>query len=605
MRTTPRAHYVNRNHATRIPRAFIYLDTETWRAREGRSEIQRWRLGVAAFDRRRADRDGWRERDWCRADTPAALWDWVTARCRTKARTVLVAHNLAFDLRISDAFVELPARGWRCVFVRLDGGQAMAIWRKETRTLCMVDSLAWVPGSLEKLGTLVGMEKVNLPADDAPVALWWERCVRDVEILAEVWRRLMVWVEADDLGNWKPTGAGQSWAAYRHRFKPHELLVHEDDDCRAAERAATMTGRTEAWRVGKLTGGPFVEWDFETAYCRIGAECDVPTQLCGELQRPNLRKVLGAADRGRVLAECTVTTEVPTVPQRGGGGISWPVGCFRTTLWDNELALALDRGATVTIDRAWVYRRSPALADFCAWVLDGLRSDGGHPDPVVRLALKHWSRALIGRTAAQWSRWDLIGHHPTAGVSLGRAYDKDAGETFRFLQVGHDLMRARATKENPDAMVSIMGWVMAEARVRLWGAMEAAGLEHVMYVDTDSVIVDQEGDHALSQARLPHFRVKQIFGSLEVFGPRQIVPGGVLRASGVPRGARPLGDQVWEGEVWTGIGRSLEAGENDLVRVALRRFRLSGTDRRRGHSPDGSTWAVRIDDRAVTYSESA
>lgn len=587
------------NHVTRVPRAFVYLDTETHRTRSGRGEIQTWRLAVAAFDGRRRDRKEPKPREWSEHLDPLELWEWVTARCQLKTRTVLVAHNLAVALRISDAFTHLPALGWRCVFVRLDGNQAMAIWRKESRTLAMVDSLSWVNCSLEKLGVMVGIAKLELPAEHDPQPDWLARCRRDVEILAEVWGRLMAWVEVEDLGNWKPTGAGQSWAAFRHRFKPYDLLVHEDDDARDAERRSVMTGRTEAWRHGTMTGGPFVEWDFECAYARIGAEVDVPTKLVGELANPSLTKVLRRAETHHVLCEVQIETETPTLPYRDESGISWPIGRFESTVWSNELCDALRCGARLVVKRAWIYRRAPALQAFCTWVLGGLDHDNGHPDPVIRLALKHWSRSLIGRTAAQWSTWDVVGRSPVAGVSLGRGYDKASDQTFRFLQVGHDLMRARDAKENPDAMVSVMAFVMAEARVRLWAAMEAAGLDHVLYVDTDSVIVDSEGDYALAQARLPGFRIKNVYESLDILGPRQIVPGGRLRASGVPVSARPVADHVWEGEVWSGLGSSLGAGERDRVRVALRRFRLSGTDSRRHHRDDGSTDPIRLgSDRA-------
>lgn len=595
MRTTPRAHYVRHNSVTRVPRAFVYLDTETVRARQPRSEVQTFRCAVAAYDERRHGGNEWKERVWTRQDSPRALWEWVTQCCRTKARTVLVAHNLAFDLRIADAFTHLPALGWRCIFVRLDGGQAMAIWKRESRTLAMVDSLSWTPMALDKLGKMIELPKLELPDDDDSAEAWYARCERDVEILAEVWRRLMAWIETDDLGNWKPTGAGQSWAAFRHRFKAYELLVHEDDDARDAERASTMTGRTEAWRWGKLTGGPFVEWDFETAYCRIGAECSVPTQLCGELRRPTLADVEKAARTHSVLSIVEVETDVPVVPYRDSDGIRWPTGRFQTILWEHEISAATGAGARVVVLRGWVYRRAPALRDFCTWVLGGLDPDHGQPDPVIRAALKHWSRTLIGRTAAQWSKWDLVGRSPDAGVSLGRAYDVGADERFRFLQVGHDLMRARDAKENPDAMVSVMAWIMAECRLRLWKAMETAGLDHVCYVDTDSVIVDALGDLALSEARIPGLRIKSVYQSLEVLGPRQIVPSGRLRASGVPSGARQVDAHVWEGEVWAGMAASLSAGDRDNVRVALRRFRLQGTDKRRQHLPGGLTEAVRID----------
>lgn len=589
MRASGRAHWVGPNHASRIPRAFVYLDTEAHREVYGRHERQTFRLAVAAFDAARKDKPGWKAREWHTALDTVELWEWITSKCRQKARTVLVAHNLAYDLRISNAFVELPTLGWQFVAGRVDDGQSWFVWRNEGRTLACVDSTSWVPVSLERLGELCEIRKLDLPDEDASQDAWLARCTRDVEILADVWRRLMRWVEDDDLGNWKLSGAGQSWAAFRHRFMDHRLLVHEVDDARTAERAASHTGRCEAWRHGQLTAGPYTEWDFTAAYCKIGAECDVPIKLAGELFRPTVESVLAQARNRRVLCEVEVTTDVPIAPERTDSGIRWPTGTFPTTVWDNELALAIDAGARVVVVRAWVYRRAPALRAFCRWVLDGLDGTRDDVDPVVRVALKHWSRALIGRTAARWSRWETCGARDVADVSLGRVHDVGAGEVFSMMQLGTQLIRQVGAADNPDAMGAILSWVMAESRVRLWDVMQTCGLDTVVYVDTDSVITDGLGSQRLESARLDGLRIKGVWSSIEVRGPRQIIPGARLRAAGVPRSAVRTGADTWEADVWSGLARSLSSGSPDAVEVARRTFRLPGVDRRRKHLAGGLT----------------
>lgn len=600
MQTLTRPHYVKHNAVTRVPRSYIYLDTEAHRTVGPRRELQTFRLATAAYDTKRHHGDGWKDREWFRSTSPDGLWRWIDSKCRTKARTVLVAHNLAYDLRISKAFELLPALGWSFRAGRVDDGQAWMMFRNAGRTLFMVDTLSWVPTSLEALGELVGLAKVPLPDWEDDDAAWFARCDRDVEILAEVWRRLMAWVEVDDLGNWKPSGAGQSWGAFRHRFMAYPLLVHADDDARAAERHAAHTGRCEAWRVGKLTGGPYTEWDFTTAYARIGAECDLPVQLCGEVVRPDLATMLDAPANRAYLIECSVTTDVPTVPRRGDTGISWPVGTFATTLWSSEVALAVAAGAHVDVSRAWVYRCAPALAPFCTWVLDGLEGRRGVVDPVVRVALKHWSRAIIGRTAAQWSRWEPWGTAPHADVALAKVTDVGAGEDYQLLQLGHQWIRQVGAPDNPDAMVAIMSWVMAESRVRLWDAMQRAGIENVVYVDTDSLIVSERGSARLASAEISGLRIKGRWADLEVLGPRQLIPGARLRAAGVPRGAVRIGTDTWEAEVWSGLRRSIREGTPSAVAVERRTFRLRGTDNRRIHHKDGSTSPVRLAGPEVT-----
>lgn len=589
MRQSGRAHWIAPNHTTRLPRSYIALDTEAHRNRDGRRELQTFRLAVASFDTPRKDRSQWREREWCKATDTATLWEWITGRCRRKARTVLVAHNLAYDLRISDAFTHLPALGWTFVAGRVDDGQAWFIWRNEGRTLACVDTTSWVPVALAKLGEAIDLKKLDLPDEDDTQEAWFARCVRDVEILAEVWRRLMFWLEDEDLGNWKLSGAGQSWAAYRHRFMSDRLLVHEVDDAREAERHAMHTGRCEAWQHGKLVDGPYTEWDFHCAYATIGAECDVPIKLAGELVRPSLDSVLRAAESRAVLVECEVTTDEPTMPCRGVEGIRWPVGTFETTLWSHELALGVDRGAVVRVDRAWSYRTAPALRAFCEWTLAGLSADAGGIDPVVRLALKHWSRALIGRTAARWSRWEVCGSREIADVSLGKVHDVGADETYKMMQLGHQLIRQVGTPDNPHAMAAILSWVMAEARVRLWNVMQLAGLSNIVYVDTDSVIANPAGSARLELARVRGLRVKGQWQSLEIRGPRQLIPGARLRAAGVPKNAVRTGEDTWVGDVWAGLARSLASGQHDQVEVASRTFHVPGVDKRRRHLQGGLT----------------
>jgi hypothetical protein len=508
---------------------------------------------------------------------------------------VLVAHNLAYDLRIADAFTHLPTLGWVFVSGRVDDGQAWFVWRNGDRTLCCVDSTSWVPVSLQRLGEACDLRKLDLPDEEDSEDAWFARCERDVEILADVWRRLMLWVESEDLGNWKLSGAGQSWAAFRHRFMDDRLLVHEDDDARAAERAASHTGRCEAWQHGKLTAGPYTEWDFHCAYATIGRDCDVPIKLAGEMVRPTLESVLDAARSRAVLVECEVTTDEPILPYRGDSGISWPVGAFRTTAWDHELRAALDAGADLRIERAWLYRRTPALRNFCTWVLAGLDGSRGDVDPVVQLALKHWSRALIGRTAARWSRWETCGARAAPDVSLGRVHDASAGEVYQMMQLGTQLIRQVGTPDNPDAMGAILSWVMAESRVRLWHVMKTAGLDNVAYVDTDSCITDAAGSARLRGAGIAGLRVKGEWSTIEIRGPRQLIPGARLRAAGVPKTAVRVDEDTWSAEVWSGLSRSLSSGQASTVEVATRTFHLPGVDNRRRHLSGGLTAPFEVD----------
>lgn len=595
MRKTPPAHYVRHNKVTRVPRNFVYLDSEAYREPTAMGERQTFRLAVASHDRRRHDTAGWCDRDTETFYDTDKLWAWVDGRTQARARTVVVAHNLAYDVRICEALTALPALGWSLKACRLDRGQAWFSWSRDGRTLVMADSFAWCPVSLEKLGELVEIAKLPLPDWDDTDDAWEQRCARDVEILAAVWRRLMDWIREADLGNWKPTGAGQSWAAYRHRFMAHRLLAHDDESARAAERRAAWTGRCEVWRHGRVRGGPFSEWDYSAAYAHVGAECDVPTKLIGATGQTSIEQWRKLTRRYRVLAECTIETEVPTVPTLVDGKIAWPVGTFTTTCWENEIELAIDNGARVMVHRLWWYKRAPALRAFNVWVLAYLGRSPGDVDPVMVLAAKHWSRALVGRFGARWGNWETCGRAELPDLGLSTVIDRAAGCTWQLLQVGTELKRRTEEFDSPDAVVSIMSWVMAECRVRLWRVLEAAGPENVCYMDTDGVIVNRAGTDRLREAGIPGLRLKGEWAGVELLAPRQIILSGRLRAAGVPRDAVRVNADTWAGDVWQELTTALRGSEANSVAITRRRIRVTGRDSRRVHNSNGTTSPRRVE----------
>lgn len=582
------------NHETRMPTRFVYLDSEARQEQRGNHAVQTFRLAVAAFEERNGNDNTWSDREWAEFTDADELWSWIASKCRAKYRTVVVAHKMDYDLRITQGLQWFAANEWRCDWVRISDRGMMGVFRKGGRSIHLVDSMSWVSQSLANIGKLIGLPKLDLPAWEDSDEAWLARCRRDVEILAAFYRQLIEWVKADDLGNWKPTGAGQSWAAFRHRFMHERIAVHHDDDAHDAELNAAHTGRCEAWQYGKIKGGPFYEWDFSCAYARIGAELSLPSRFKYELAPKAFGHVLERGATWATLAECTITTEVPTVPCRYEGRILWPVGTFRTTLWDNELRLAIAHGASVDFHRAWRYQCRPVLRDFCTWCLDVVDGVTDTHTLLQRAVVKHWSRALIGRFAMQTSTWDEFGTAPWSDVSLNRALDGSTGERFTFMHLGTQMMRQGPEHLGPMTVPSIMSWIMAESRVRLWRAALVAGFENVAYLDTDSLIVGRLGNERLQRAGIPGFLVKSRADNLEVIGPRRYVMHGRLRASGVPSDAVRTGYRTWEADVWHGLSQSLLGGNAGEVVITPRVIRLADKDERRQRRDAGGSRPRRI-----------
>lgn len=587
------AHYIRHNAASRVPSRWVFLDSEAVEERQGYDRVQSWRLAVTAADWRDKAGAPWKRSEWKIHRRPEELWRYVSTFTRANVRTVLVAHNLAYDLRITKGFDVLTGLGWRVHRISVHDRSVNAVMRRARSTLVLCDSLSWLPMGLGKIGALMGTHKVELPDMDGPEAEWVLRCKTDVAILRAAMLDLLAWVESDDLGNWQRTGAGMAWSIWRHRFYTHKVLVHTDERARDAEATAAYSGRCEAWRWGRMSSGPYVEWDLPLSYPRIARDALIPTKLIGHGTARSTKAFRSPKRTSRYLCHATVTTEAPVLPTSSGGRTLWPVGELVGWWWDDELTMAEDHGAKVAIDETYIYRGAPALKAWAEWVIELVESPPPGVSAVRQAAAKHFARALIGRFATRYTKWETEGPDEIGRDVIERVVDLDTGAFGRLLTLGSETLVGMSETYGVDAAVAVMSSVMAEGRRRLWQIMTAAGLEHVIYCDTDSIITDELGAERLA-AWLGTgdgwgLRPKALYNRLHVLGPRQLIHDGKARISGVPSSARRVNGTTWAGETWSGLLGDLGRGQLSTVTIKPRSWKISGVDPRRLHLPDGST----------------
>lgn len=586
-------HWIKHNATTTTPNRHIWLDCEAHEHRAGDNRVQTWRLACTALDRRENSRKPWRETQWQTHYTPADLWEYVDRSTKRRARTVVWAHNLGYDLRISQALDHLDAYGWAIHRLAVHDKATSAVLRRDGRSLVLADTWSWLPMALNKVGALLGMDKVPLPAFSASNDVWEARCRQDVAIMRAAMLDLLGWIEREDLGNFQRTGAAQVWATWRHRFYSHKILVHSDTVAREAEAEAIHTGRCEAWRHGRLPRGQWTEWDLPLCYATVAQSVNVPTRLQSHQTWGSIKQLAQRPPLRRSLCRAEVHTDHPVLPVKTAEGICWPVGDLAGWWWDCELLQAAEYGATVKITEAYNYRAAPALKEWADWVIPIASGQDETVSAIQQAAAKHWSRALIGRFATRFTKWQPNGAaHPDA-APLEIIIDIDTGLEGRVLTLGSSAFVGFEKEWGADTVPAIMGVIMAEARCRLWQALNVAGLENVAYCDTDSLLVNAAGSTRLMEWIVGGggygLRVKGSYRGIAVLGPRQLVFGAQLRAAGIPKGAVRHDRHVWVGETWQSLPEALAKGYTDRVIISPRVWHLRGVDHRRVHLPDGLT----------------
>lgn len=594
MRDVP-AHYIRENQNANVPQRVVCIATESVDSHSPGGSQQTWRLGVAVFIH--WTRHGNLSREARVYDEPERLWRDIADFTRPKRRTVVYAHNVPYHVRISKALHILPDLNFNLEAIRVANAGSWSRWSRDKATLTICDSSSVFPCTMRTLGSMWGKQLKPRPEGDDREQ-WVEHCSRSAEVLAATVVSYFDWLRTGVAGNWQMTGAGQSWAHWRHAHYTHKVLVHPDSEALAAERVAMWTGRAEAFQWGRDVDAPIYEWDWQNAYPRIARDCELPYSLSGSVGAVPVSALRQLVQRYAVLAEVSVETDMPVVPARYDGRILWPVGSFDTTLWDPEIDLLLRTGQSVTVKRAWLYKRGPVLQQWGRWVLGELGFEKEGRPPWLGIVLKHWSRALIGRFATQYQNWELFGQDSQSDVRMGHMLDLGSQSLMEFMQVGQKIHTMSGLSESDDSCPQITSYIMSMARNRLYNAMTAIGMSNVYYVDTDSIIVNTAGHYRIREltdcGKFDGLRLKHSHRGYEIYGPRALVAGDNYVFSGLPSGSRRVGDTSFRGEVTTSMERAIRIGEWDRVTTIARPFNVRWNEHRRPRSDDGRTVAWRL-----------
>jgi hypothetical protein len=559
-------HAIKPNEQCRTPKRVIAIRCEPRIERTSTGQVATF--GEASLiEACRSEKTGrWSEPVKLVFDDPRALWEEITGYTRVHGRTWLVGHTMGNELRIAQAFKWMPVLGWTFNPDPIVSDTTLSIgWHCDKKSLLAVDLFSYLPHSL-------GIVRAR------------SQVFGECEAIFAAFMDLVSLQHDHDLGNFSRTGASNASNHWRHRHMTSKVSIHDDTQALEAERDSIFTGRTEAWRIG--TFHDLDEWDLLLAYPRVGLDTRMPVRLLGLQHGGDLPRSLG-------LVHAYVECPVPILPQRDlDHRISWPTGELEGWYWQPELDLAVEYGAEVTALEQYVYETAPVLRTWAEWIIAS-QSDPGLTT-IQQMATKHWGRALIGKFGAQVPDWKPYAWFEDCDLELCRSVvDGRVGE---MLTVGGRALRSEEKCYADNAFPALMSRVVSECRMRLWRLMCVAGLDHVFYVDTDSLFVDAQGSRNLRdhvhRGKGWGVRVKTRHREVTILGPRQLITAREgLRISGLPKTASGADGIRFSADVTESFRGGASSGRGGEVVTRSRPFRLKGTDERRVHLAGGFTEA--------------
>lgn len=530
--------WLRRNKGSGHPSNLLFFDTETKAERRNETvgaEYHSIRLGVAIAVR--LEKGIISRRKVCRFTTTDEFWSFVSERCHQRLPLWAFAHNLPFDLSILGFWKRLnnrlfgfskdeidfqpgvlkdgDTRKFQGLFIDSDPPTVIGVHNSRGQRINFVDSLNYWRLPLSKLGDSIGVAKLGMPVWEADDSDWFDYCERDVEVLEQSILKLIDWHTAHDLGQWGFTQAQMSMQAYRHRFMPVGIELHENAPVKQLERASYYGGRLELFYRGKVREKVYC-LDVNSMYPHLMRERSYPRELIASSCEGKIVDLTPESLTAEHIAEVLIDSDTETFPLRTKAGTIYPRGRYWTTLAGPELTRAKSTGSVVCVGRWALYSLRNLFREYVDFFYSQRQLARQSGNSVEDLFCKIFMNSLYGKFGQKTPAWsdcpdslvpgdegcttlnrnqlDAIGaFEAVLAGNQWEWFDADSGEEWTLRKVGHHWQIKTERKEHPKAFPAIAAFVTAYGREMVNHLRHVAGVENTYYVVTDAVFVNQNG----------------------------------------------------------------------------------------------------------------
>ena len=565
-----RPHYLKYNAGVEIPTRCVFIDTETTPDPVTEDiERHKLRLGSALYKRRHRGSQ-WSSGEWLDFTNNAALWEWVTGKVKPGSKLYLYAHNLIYDLTITQGMTWMTSHGWKVVKAIVDDPPTAIQFRKDKRSIMMLDSFNYFRTSLASLGSSIGLEKMAMPSMSSPGVEWAAYCRRDVLVLSTAMIGYFNFLCDNKMGNYQITLAGQAFAAYRHRFMTTPIYIDDNPKALGLARRAYHGGRTEAFYIGKRQGA-FATLDVNSMYPAVMAGEYFPAKLWTVINLVTLDEMAVYLKDYCIIAEVAIDTPDPVYPVYNNGKLIFPVGKFTTVLSTPELQYAQNRGHLLGVKQAAIYYKSPLFRAYVDELYRLRRVYISEDNKVYAWLCKILLNSLYGKFGQLGRVYEEVGETDPMEVRVWSEWDADSKTMHHMRAFAGIIQELTPAGESYNSHPAIAAHVTAYARMDLWRLINIVGIDNVYYVDTDSLTINKTGLDRLPDeyigSDLGQLKLEARFRHLIIYGAKDYIFGDKTRIKGIRSRAKLIKPGIYQQDRFSKFKSMLRSGDLDQMLV--------------------------------------
>jgi len=566
-----RCHWLSKNKRSTRPDALLFLDAEAHISGSSESAQEHvFRLGTAAFCTYSPE-SGLQEVEWRDFSWEGDLWNWVEKLAAEHDDLLLISHNIDYDARLCRAFFYLPHLGWSPSYCIMARSCTMFVWERSDRKITLLDNMNLWQASVAQLGESVGLPKLEVDFETATDEELLIYCRRDTEILVRLWQSWFQFLDEHDLGSFGITAAKQAFNAYRHKFMPCHIGIHNNAAAVGLARAAYRGGRSECFFIGKAPPGPYYKVDVNGLYAAMMSWYPQPAKLVKVIQNVPVDFLDYLLNQYLIVAEVALEARAPIYTYRLAGRNAYPTGSFLTTLTTPELQIALINREIRGIGQVALYTPADLFSGYIDYFTPLRQKYKATGDVAQSRMCKLLRNSLQGKFGQLGHTQDVIGDAPIDKVAVRRWLDAETGRDCVDWTFGGKTIRQYNEGEPWDSLPAIPAHVAAYARIYMWSLIKLAGREHTFYIDTDSLIVDEIGYCNLAgimdPVKLGFLKLEGVAEDLEIFAKKDYRFGDLRTLKGIKSNAVELAPDLFEQWHFSTIKYAFMEGNLDGVKV--------------------------------------
>ena len=525
-------------HRTGLPHRVIYFDTETKTKVEG--SVTKHRMQLAWTCLTEYDNSGIiTSEKWLLWSNSEEFCKYIQRETRSNKTVYLFAHNIFFDLQVSDFYYWFTIWGWKLKFYYEKGLVYILSIQKDKNKLLCLSSTNYFDTSLKKIGEFVDLPKLDIDFQNSSKDELIIYCKRDVEIVKKVMEYFYEFIRTNNLGRFCFTRASQSFTAFRHKFMNEKIYLHDSEGIRALERQAYYGGRVECFELGHIKSGPFVTLDINSQYPYVMINNEYPVKLISIRKNVDLSFARDILKTFCAVSEVIVNTDLPIYPIRQNGKLIFPIGTFKTYLCTRGLKCALERNHIESIITMAVYQKASIFDSYVAFfyaLKDKYKQEDN--DILTRMS-KLFLNSLYGKFGQKKTLTEMIEDCTFNGYYRIDTIDLVTGEKEIEYKMFNKRVIEYGEEDGKQSFPAIASHITEDARLLLWQIIESTGIEHVLYCDTDSIKIRKKHlvnvEYPIDSYKLGALKIESENEDLEIIAPKCYITENERVLKGVPK----------------------------------------------------------------------